>query len=161
MLIIALTVVFVLVCFLLVVVVLLQSGKGGGVSGAFGIGQASQTIFGASGAGNVLTKATAVLGGAFMLISLLLAMLEGGSGPATGGRSILQEGLNTTPMETPAGDVGAPAATPAPVTGGAQVPVTTTPAPGGTQPATNPGTPVTTPGTTTGTSTGTATGTGN
>ncbi|HEX7880909.1 MAG TPA: preprotein translocase subunit SecG, partial [Candidatus Eisenbacteria bacterium] len=128
MLTIALSILFVLVCFLLVVVVLLQTGKGGGVSGAFGIGQASQTIFGASGAGNVLTKATAVLGGAFMLISLLLAMIEGGSGPATGGRSILQEGLSTAPIESPA---------PAPVSGGTDVPVTTTPAPG-SQPATNP-----------------------
>ena len=39
-----LTVVFVIVCFLLVAIVLLQSGKGGGISGAFGIGQAGQTI---------------------------------------------------------------------------------------------------------------------
>jgi preprotein translocase subunit SecG len=154
MLIIALSTLFVLVCFLLVVVVLLQSGKGGGISGAFGIGQASQTIFGASGAGNVLTRATAVLGGAFMLISLLLAMLDDGGGTASRGRSILQEGLNTTPMPAPAFDPNAPAATPAPATGGAQVPVTT-PSPTGTTPATNPGAPITTPGTGTGTSTGT------
>jgi preprotein translocase subunit SecG len=149
MLIIALSVLFILVCFLLVVVVLLQQGKGGGISGAFGIGQASQTLFGASGAGNVLTKATAILGGSFMLLSLLLAMLDEGTGTATRGRSVLQEGLSTTPIEAPAGDVG----TPPPVTGSA--PVTTTPAPTGAQPAPVTGGPVTTPGTATGTSTGT------
>ncbi|TPW17730.1 MAG: preprotein translocase subunit SecG [bacterium] len=149
MLIIALSILFVLICFLLIVVVLLQTGKGGGISGAFGIGQAGQTIFGASGAGNVLTKATAILGGAFMIVSLLLAMLDQpSSGPSTGGKSILQEGLGTTPIAPPAADV-------APATGGGPVPVTVTPTPAGATPAANPGAPVTTPGANPGTSTGT------
>jgi len=150
MLIIAMSVLFVLICFLLVVVVLLQSGKGGGISGAFGIGQAGQTIFGASGAGNVLTKATAVLGGAFMLFSLLLALMAKVSGPSSGGKSILQEGLGAAPITAPASDAGTPAGNMAPVSGGASAPVTVTP-------SANPGAPVTTPGT----APGTATSTGN
>ncbi|MDZ4804336.1 MAG: preprotein translocase subunit SecG [Candidatus Eisenbacteria bacterium] len=154
MLIIALSVLFVIICFLLVVVVLLQTGKGGGISGAFGIGQAGQTIFGASGAGNVLTKATAVLGGAFMVVSLLLAMIEKSAGPSGGGKSILQEGLGMTPIAAPAGDAANPA--------GIGAPVTVTPAPDGGAPATNSGAPVTTPGTNPpGAATGTGTGTGN
>lgn len=72
----------VLVCFLLILVVLMQSGKGG-VSNAFGIGGASQTIFGAGQAGNVLTRATWVLGGSFLLLSFLIAYLGGPSGGRT------------------------------------------------------------------------------
>lgn len=150
MLIIAMSVLFVLICFLLVVVVLLQSGKGGGISGAFGIGQAGQTIFGASGAGNVLTKATAVLGGAFMLFSLLLALMGKASGPSNGGKSILQEGLGAAPITAPTSDAGSPVGNTAPVSGGASAPVTVTP-------SANPGAPVTTPGA----APGAATSTGN
>lgn len=122
MLVVLLQIIFVLACFLLVVAVLLQSGKGGGVSGAFGIGGASQTLFGASGAGDVLTKATWILGGTFMLFSLLLAMLSGSSSSAR--RSVLQ----------PAGAVTAPVtpgATP-PADGGSGLPAATDPAAGTT-----------------------------
>lgn len=148
MLIIALTVLFVLVCFLLVVVILLQTGKGGGISSAFGIGQAGQTLFGASGAGNVLTKATAVLGGTFMVISLLLAMIEKSSGPSVGRKSILQEGLGSGPISAPAGNPDIPGEMAAPASGGASAPVTVTP-------STNPGSPITTPGTVPGAATST------
>jgi preprotein translocase subunit SecG len=126
-----LTVLFVLVSFLLIVVVLLQSGKGGGISGAFGIGQASQTIFGAGGAGNVLTKATSVLGGAFMLLALLMAILSQ-SGPGAARRSVLQEAVGTAPAPAPPAqgtlpgtEVPAPA-TDAPATGGDPAPATGT-----------------------------------
>jgi len=70
-----LVVIYVLVCVGLIVIVLLQSGKGEGLAGALG-GGASQTIFG-SRTGDVLTKATSVLAVLFMSISLLLAILSG------------------------------------------------------------------------------------
>ena len=69
--------VHVLICFLMIVVILLQSGKGGGLAGAFG-GGASATVFGGRGATTVLTRATMILGILFFLTSLTLA-LTGGS----------------------------------------------------------------------------------
>ena len=55
-----LTVVHVFVCLFLILVVLLQAGKGGGMGIAFG-GAGSQTVFGSSGAGNFLTRLTSIL----------------------------------------------------------------------------------------------------
>jgi preprotein translocase subunit SecG len=83
--------VYVLVCFLLLIVVLLQQGKGGDMASAFG-GGGSQTAFGARQGATVLSKATAILGGLFMIGALGLAYLgntgssgrgcgEAGSGP--------------------------------------------------------------------------------
>lgn len=142
MLTVLLTIVFVLVCFLLVVIVLLQSGKGGGVSGAFGLGQASQTILGASGTGNFLTRGTTILGAVFMLLSLLLAVLEQGGGPARARKSLLQTGAPSA--TAPSGMPASPAPT------GAPEPATGAPAPA--SPAS--GIPVTTPGTTPATGSG-------
>src|SRR5579863_2603459 len=60
------------VCAILMFVVLLQQGKGGGMGAAFGGGAAAQ-VFGGRGAGNILTRATAVCAGVFMLTSVSLA----------------------------------------------------------------------------------------
>ena len=70
-----LIVVHVFVCAFLVLVVLLQAGKGGGMGIAFG-GGGSQTVFGSSGAGNFLTKMTAICATIFFLNSLALAYLS-------------------------------------------------------------------------------------
>lgn len=67
-----LTVLHVIVCVFLILVVLLQAGKGGGVGIAFG-GGGSQTVFGSSGAGNFLTKMTSVTAALFLFTSLGLA----------------------------------------------------------------------------------------
>src|SRR5688572_7536715 len=63
-------VVHVLACLFLIVVVLLQTGKGADMGAVFGGG--SQTLFGSSGAGNFLTKLTTGTAIAFMLTSLIL-----------------------------------------------------------------------------------------
>ena len=65
------TLVHVLACFFLVLVVLLQTGKGSDVGAVFG--GSSQTIFGSSGAGNFLTKTTTGIAVLFMLTSLFLS----------------------------------------------------------------------------------------
>lgn len=70
-----LSVVYVFVCLFLILVVLLQSGKGGGLGSAFG-GGASQQIFGGAGAGNLLTRLTAVSAFLFMALSVALAFLS-------------------------------------------------------------------------------------
>src|SRR5205814_2680760 len=77
------TVLHILACLFLILVVLLQSGKGGGMGLAFG-GGGSQTVFGGSGAGNFLTKATAVTACLFMLTSVSLAAFASGESRSKG-----------------------------------------------------------------------------
>ena len=60
----------VMACLFLIVVVLLQTGKGADMGAVFGGG--SQTLFGSGGAGNFLTKLTTGTAIAFMLTSLIL-----------------------------------------------------------------------------------------
>jgi len=69
-----LTIVHVVVCLVLILVVLLQSGKAADLAGAFG-GMGSQTAFGPRGAATVLSKATTISAVLFMLTSLTLAVL--------------------------------------------------------------------------------------
>ena len=65
------TVFHVLICVLLVVTVLLQAGKGGGLAGSIGGGLASSSVLGGRTAATFLTKATTVLATAFMLSCLV------------------------------------------------------------------------------------------
>jgi preprotein translocase subunit SecG len=67
-----LDIIHVSVCIFLMFVVLLQQGKGGGMGSAFG-GGTTQQVFGGRGAGNILTRATAVCAAVFMLTSVSLA----------------------------------------------------------------------------------------
>ena len=67
-------IVHIFVCLVLMFVVLLRQGKGGGMGSAFG--GASAQVFGGSGAGNILTRATAICAGVFMLTSVTLAYLS-------------------------------------------------------------------------------------
>ncbi|MCK9555445.1 preprotein translocase subunit SecG [bacterium] len=67
--------VHVLLCIALVVIVLLQAGKGQGLAGLFGAGGGTQTIFG-SRAGDILTKFTTVVAVLWMLISVSLAVMS-------------------------------------------------------------------------------------
>jgi preprotein translocase subunit SecG len=70
----ALIILHVLVAFIMVAVILLQSGKGAEIGAAFG--GSSQTIFGARGASTFLGKMTAVTATIFMLTSLSLAIMS-------------------------------------------------------------------------------------
>ena len=65
----------VLCCLILMFVVLLQQGKGGGMGAAFGGGATAQ-VFGGRGAGNILTRATALTAAGFMITSVSLAYLS-------------------------------------------------------------------------------------
>ena len=89
------TAVHILVCFFIIVVVLLQSGKSGDISAAFG-GQGSQTAFGPRGAASALSKATTWSAVAFMLTSITLSIYATRhSGPT----SVLQ-GVKSHPSKT-------------------------------------------------------------
>ncbi len=87
--------VHILVCFFIIIVVLLQSGKSGDISAAFG-GQGSQTAFGPRGAASALSKATTWSAIAFMLTSITLSVMATQRG---GPKSVLQ-GLKGQPVKT-------------------------------------------------------------
>jgi preprotein translocase subunit SecG len=101
-----LTIFFVLNCLVLIIVVLLQSGKAADLAGAFG-GAGSQTAFGPRGAATVLSQATTWCAVMFMLCALAL-VVRVDRGVESGG-SILEKYSKPAPAKT------APA-TPAPST---------------------------------------------
>ena len=76
----------VIVSIALIMIVLLQTGKGADMGAAFG-GGSSQTLFGSSGASTFLGKATTVAAVIFMLTSLVLAYRSG----LTTGDSIMMD----------------------------------------------------------------------
>lgn len=122
-----LTIIHVLVCFFLVVVVLLQSGKAADLAGAFG-GMGSQTAFGPRGSATVLSKATTIAAGVFMVTSLSLAILTTrNAGTAS---SVLERGAtNQSPAKS---GTTPPTAAPSTAT---PAPAATTAAPNATAPA--------------------------
>ncbi len=71
-----LIIIHVIVCIALIMIVLLQTGKGADMGAAFG-GGSSQTLFGSTGASTFLTKATTAAAIIFMLTSLGLAYMSG------------------------------------------------------------------------------------
>src|ERR1700722_13880263 len=78
------------VCSGLMFIVLLQQGKGGGMGAAFG-GGASAQVVGGRGAGNLLTRATAIFAGTFMLTSVSLAYLSSSGDRALRARAAVEE----------------------------------------------------------------------
>jgi preprotein translocase subunit SecG len=69
-----LNVLHVFVCFFLILVVLLQQGRGGGIGATFG--GATAQVFGGRGAGNFMTRLTAICAVIFMATSMSLAYLS-------------------------------------------------------------------------------------
>jgi preprotein translocase subunit SecG len=104
-----LTTFFVLNCLVLIIVVLLQSGKAADLAGAFG-GAGSQTAFGPRGAASVLSQATTWCAIMFMVCALAMVVrvdrsVENGEG----GGSILQQFSKPATKTTPAPANSAPA----------------------------------------------------
>ena len=83
------TVIHVITCILLVLVVLLQSGKGAEISTS--LGGSSQTVFGSSGGANFFTRFTQTAAAIFMVTSLALTLMGGQS------KKSLFEGMAGTP----------------------------------------------------------------
>jgi preprotein translocase subunit SecG len=108
-----LTTFFVLNCLVLIIVVLLQSGKAADLAGAFG-GAGSQTAFGPRGAATVLSQATTWCAVMFMICALALVVRVDRAVDQSGGSSILQQFSKPAPKAatpTPA-PAGQPPATP-------------------------------------------------
>jgi preprotein translocase subunit SecG len=102
---------YIVACIFLILVVLLQSGKGGDVAAAFG-GAGSQTAFGPRGAQKPLEKATVVAAVLFMVLALLFS-LEGVTGPQS---VVTDQSAPAQPSPSPAASLpaAAPPATPSP-----------------------------------------------
>jgi len=117
-----LTTFFVLNCLVLIIVVLLQSGKAADLAGAFG-GAGSQTAFGPRGAASVLSQATTWCAVMFMVCAMALVVRVDRS-VEQGGGSILQK----YSKPAPAASKPAPApVTPAPATQQPAAPQSSTP----------------------------------
>jgi preprotein translocase subunit SecG len=107
---IALTVVHVLMCFAIIAIVLLQSGKGADIGSAFG-GAGSQAVFGSMGTPTLLGKITAGVAIVFTLTSFTLAMLGGERAS-----SVVREPAPATTPAAPAPATPEPATPPPPAT---------------------------------------------
>jgi preprotein translocase subunit SecG len=112
---------FVLNCMVLIIVVLLQSGKAADLAGAFG-GAGSQTAFGPRGAATILSQATTWCAIMFMVCALAMVVRVDRSVDAGGSGSVFEK-VKTAPKTAPV---------PAPVT---PAPATPTPAAPQTAPA--------------------------
>ena len=111
---------FVLNCLVLIIVVLLQSGKAADLAGAFG-GAGSQTAFGPRGAATILSQATTWCAVMFMVCALAMVVkVDRGLG-TVGGSSVLEKVSKPAPKPTPA-------QTPAPVTPAPAAPQSSAPA---------------------------------
>jgi preprotein translocase subunit SecG len=69
-------IVHVIVCIAMILIILLQSGKGADIGAAFG-GGSSQTVFGSTGAGTLLSKVTIAAAVIFMTTSIVLTYFAG------------------------------------------------------------------------------------
>jgi len=129
---------FVINCMVLIVVVLLQSGKAADLAGAFG-GAGSQTAFGPRGAANVLSKATTWCAIMFMVCALAL-VLRTDKAVEQGGSVLQKVSQPAKPAPTPKVPPIAPSSTPA---SGGQPPIAQPPAqvPSATQPGPAPTAP--------------------
>lgn len=114
-------IVHLLVCIALILIILLQTGKGADIGAVFG-GGSSQTVFGSSGATSFLSKVTIGAAVLFMCTSIVLTYFSG-KGTAVTERSVVTE--SSVPGTPPAPDSGAPA-----VPDGAQSPSGIPQAPG-------------------------------
>lgn len=80
---------YILICFGLIVSILLQSSKGGGLAaGAFGGGGDVGAVFGGRGAGTFLSRMTTVLATLFLAASILISFVNQGD---SGGSGLIQQ----------------------------------------------------------------------
>ena len=113
-------VIHVVVCIGLILAVLLQSGKGGGLAGAFGGMDGPGAVFGGRGAATFLSKMTTIFAIVFVLSCIVQvrmpknvgARIETASERQADQRTPVPAAMPETPMEAPAEAVPEPAETP-------------------------------------------------
>lgn len=97
------TVLHAVACLFLILVVLLQPGRSGGLGAFSGVG--AQQVFGGRGAGNFLTKTTWVTAAVFFLTSMTLAYFSSSSD-----ESLAKRSQQAAEQQTPKSESGAPPA---------------------------------------------------
>ncbi len=97
------TVIHCITCVLIVLFVLVQSGKGAEISASFG--GSSQTVFGSSGGANVFAKITGVLAAIFFTTSIVLTLMGGQSRKSLFEASPFSPNNPTNPIQAPAAPV--------------------------------------------------------
>jgi preprotein translocase subunit SecG len=119
------TVLHVIVCFMVMLVVLIQPGKSGGLGAALG-GAGAQQIFGGRGAGNFLSRTTWIAASVFFVTSVTLAYISTSTGDSLKevSEAARQRTTESAPAEPPpaepapadtaAGSAPTPASEPAP-----------------------------------------------
>ena len=121
---------YVLTCLVLMLVILLQQGKGGDIANAFG-GGSSQAAFGARSGATVLSRATTVCAVLFIVGALALGIIgQRGPGSVIGGRAPARAPAAPPPPTLPPNPAPPAATTPAPATSApaAPAPAAETPA---------------------------------
>ena len=81
----------ILIALAIVALILLQQGKGADMGASFGAG-GSQTLFGPTGGGNVLTQATAILAALFFVTSFGLAIIAKQKANEIASEQLMSEG---------------------------------------------------------------------
>lgn len=107
----AVSIIHIIASIALVLIVLLQTGRGSEIGAAFGSG-ASQTLFGSSGTSGFMTRITTAVVVIFMLTSLVLAIMYSGN-RGSSVRSIPAPVEQSVPVPAPVAPPAAPAPAPA------------------------------------------------
>ncbi len=101
-----LLVLFLIVCVFICLLILVQSDKGGGISGAIGGLSGANNFLGTQDTANVLTKGTYIFGAVFLVLCVLMTLFEPGGGTVKSGLQKRAEKVQTvTPV--PASAFGA------------------------------------------------------
>ena len=121
-----LNIIYVLVAIAMIGFILVQRGAGAQAGSGFGAG-ASATVFGARGAGNFMTKSTAVLAALFFLLSLGMGIYVSRADLTRGGDVGVMDAapVETAPAPAPSATLevpAAPSAAPAPAATPSDVP---------------------------------------
>ncbi len=133
--------VHIILSLLLIIIILMQPGKGADISSAFGGGGGTQ-LFGASGPGNFLTRGTGTVAFLFMVTSITLALLGGGSVGSSAGSAVQTvdeekegAGFGNSPAKPDAASPAAPVTPDAPAPAVAPAPAAPPAAPAPAAPA--------------------------
>lgn len=107
---------YLVACFGLVIIVLMQKGKGAGFAGAFGVGPGSETVFGPRARKSLPVRLTYIMAGTFMVLSLSLSLISGRITEGSAPEKVDENAISTEQQDALGsffGDAAAPEAAPA------------------------------------------------